>query len=130
MRVVPDGEPEFESTIRMWAGGDLDRLPPPGRQTYVLYDPEHPEHCEIDHDRLLKEFGPRYDGKPNMAIPRQPAADDQTGSATSGSVATPGSTRQTDDLVGGLAELSELHANGALTDSDFAEAKVRLLGPS
>jgi hypothetical protein len=130
MRVVPDGNPEFESTIRMWAGGELNRLPPPGRQTYVLFDPEHPEHCEIDHDRLLKEFGPRYDGKPNIAIPQRPTEDKQPTSRTSGSVATHVPAPQTDDVVGGLAKLSELHANGTLTDSEFAEAKTRLLNPS
>jgi hypothetical protein len=130
MRVVPDGKPEFESTIRMWAGGDLDRLPPPGRQTYVLYDPAHPEHCQIDHDRLLKEFGPRYDGKPNMAIPHEPTDGQQPVSWTSASVATPAPEHEPDDVVGGLAKLSEMHANGTLTDSEFAEAKTRLLNPS
>jgi hypothetical protein len=67
VRVAPDGQPEFDSEIRVW-GGDVQRIQS-GRQTYVLYDPEDPEHCDIDRDRLTKEFGPAPNGKHRVDIP-------------------------------------------------------------
>jgi hypothetical protein len=56
LRVVPDdGLPEFESSLAVWRGdqGHFDAL----HWTYVRYDPDHPDRCEIDGDRLEKEFG-------------------------------------------------------------------------
>jgi hypothetical protein len=50
VHVMPEGQPEFTSALRAW-GKDVDRIMP-GHQTYVLYDPEHPEHCEIDSGTL------------------------------------------------------------------------------
>jgi Short C-terminal domain len=67
VRVAPDGQPEFDSQIRVW-GGDVQRIQS-GRQTYVLYDPEDPEHCDIDRERLTKEFGPAPNGKHRVDIP-------------------------------------------------------------
>jgi hypothetical protein len=67
VRVAPDGQPEFDSEIRVW-GGDVQRIQS-GRQTYVLYDPEDPEHCDIDRERLTKEFGPAPNGKHRVDIP-------------------------------------------------------------
>lgn len=42
-----------------------------GQQTYVLYDPEHPKHCEIDRERLTEEFGSPigYPGEQRVLIP-------------------------------------------------------------
>jgi hypothetical protein len=40
-----------------------------GRQTYVLYDPEQPEHCDIDHERLTEEFGSAPNGKHRVDLP-------------------------------------------------------------
>ena len=67
VRVVPDSQPEFDSEIRVW-GGDVQRIQS-GRQTYVLYDPEHPEHCDIDRERLTEEFGSAPNGKHRVDIP-------------------------------------------------------------
>jgi hypothetical protein len=67
VRVAPDGQPEFDSEIRVW-GGDVQRIQS-GRQTYVLYDPEDPKHCDIDRERLTKEFGPAPNGKHRVDIP-------------------------------------------------------------
>ena len=51
LRVTPeDGQPEFASRLSVW-GNDANRLQP-GRWTYVLYDPDHADRCELDKDRL------------------------------------------------------------------------------
>jgi hypothetical protein len=72
MRVTPeDGQPEFESQMSVW-GNDADRLQA-GRWTYVLYNPEKPDSCELDKDRLAKEFGPGGQGHPVM-VPRDVSA--------------------------------------------------------
>ncbi len=144
MRVVPDGQPEFDSELHL-LGGDVQRLPVAGRQTYVLYDPEHPEHCEIDHGRLLKEFGPRNDGKPNMAIPSKVTRATGGGSSVadqlmaqlgggarslrvSGSV--PRDTTGSADSLERLQKLGDLHDRGVLTDAEFAAEKAKILNPS
>jgi hypothetical protein len=67
VRVAPECQPEFDSEIRIW-GGDVQRIQS-GRQTYVLYDSEHPEHCDIDRERLTKEFGAAPNGKHRVDIP-------------------------------------------------------------
>jgi hypothetical protein len=111
--------------------GDVDRLPLArhGHQTYVLYDPEHPEHCDIDRDRLSREFG----GKHLLAIPQWVTEEREAkrAEASGNAVAPPEGASipasADSDVVGGLAKLGELHANGTLTDAEFAEAKARLL---
>jgi hypothetical protein len=54
VRVKPEGGAEFDSeaTVRHHSSFACE-----ARGTYVLYDPEHPEHCDIDYDRLEREFG-------------------------------------------------------------------------
>jgi hypothetical protein len=143
VHVMPDGQPEFESQTRVW-GKDVNRIRL-GHQTYVLYDPEHPEHCEIDHDRLRKEFGTTYDGKDLVAIPIQGSQDRQAavmaalageGHAGDRAIrhmqamvgqAAPVSEPPKEDLATSLAKLGELHLNGTLTDAEFAAAKAHLL---
>jgi len=39
-----------------------------GRDTYVLYDPEHTSSCDIDRERLRVEFGPGRNGKDRVVI--------------------------------------------------------------
>lgn len=34
-----------------------------------MYDPEHPEHCDIDRERLTEEFGSAPNGKHRVDIP-------------------------------------------------------------
>jgi Short C-terminal domain len=145
VHVMPDGQPEFASEIRAW-GKDVDRIRP-GDQTYVLYDPEDPGHCEIDHDRLRKEFGTGNNGKDLVAIPTRGTSDRRAaylGAMESmGASATPEDRRTalieamggraaapapaTADVAASLAKLGELHANGTLTDAEFAQAKAQLL---
>jgi Short C-terminal domain len=68
MRVTPEnGEAEFESQMSVW-GNDADRLQA-GRWTYVLDNPEKPDTCDLDKDRLAKEFGVDRHGHPVM-VPR------------------------------------------------------------
>jgi hypothetical protein len=74
VRVAPNGQPEFDSEIRVW-GGDVQRIQS-GRQTYVLYDPEDPGHCDIDRERLTKEFGPAPNGKHRVDIPLKGTAEE------------------------------------------------------
>jgi hypothetical protein len=67
--VAPDnGDPLFRSQTSVW-GNDANLLNP-GHWTYVLFDPDRPDHCDIDRARLLKEFGPRRDGDHRLAIPK------------------------------------------------------------
>jgi hypothetical protein len=46
VRVEPDRGPAFESECHTW--GTIFA----GCRTYVRWNPAHPEHCELDHQRL------------------------------------------------------------------------------
>jgi Short C-terminal domain len=81
MRVTPeDGGAEFESHMSVW-GNDADHLQP-GRWTYVRYDPNKPDHCDLDKDRLQKEFGSEFNKHPVMA-PREVGGEWSGGPAAS-----------------------------------------------
>lgn len=67
LRVMPDGEAEFDSEARVWGMDAVQQLVP-GRDTYVLYDPEHASRCEIDRERLRAEFGPGRTGQDRVVI--------------------------------------------------------------
>lgn len=67
LRVMPDGEPEFDSEARVWGMDAVQQLAP-GRDTYVLYEPEHTSRCDIDRARLRAEFGPGRTGKDRVVI--------------------------------------------------------------
>lgn len=144
VRVTPDdGGPTFQSQASAW-GGDEEHLQE-GHETYVRYDPAHPERCDIDRDRLEHEFG-RVGHKRRSSIPswvtdernaeRKARADgtlapgekyDPLAHVRVWSPDDPEPARPADDVVTSLKNLSELHASGALTDSEFAAAKARLL---
>ncbi len=134
VRVIPDnGQPEFESELSKWGKAVNEAYYQAGRWTYVLYDPERPDCCEIDRDRLAKQFGLRPDGDRPHLIPRDPTGvqvsvtGPRTGAPTP-STASPDSTQTGDDLVAGLSRLADLRAAGTLSDAEFAAAKARLLG--
>ena len=55
LRVEPDGLPPFSSECHTW--GTIFA----GCRTYVRWNPEHPEHCELDHERLAVANGPESD---------------------------------------------------------------------
>jgi len=134
--VTPDdGGPEFESAADAW-GGDEDHLVE-GHWTYVVYDPEHPGQCNIDGERLMKEFGPGEGKKRRTSIPQWWAKEKFEGVVQDPEqivvVNNPGSHQPVEaasdrgDVVTGLKDLAQLHATGALSDVEFAEAKSRLL---
>ncbi len=133
VRVTPDESgPDFESQATV-LGGDEAYLEE-GHWTYVLFDPEHPDTCHIDGDRLTKEFG-RADGKKRRTIPQWWAKEKFEGvvqdlnqiSVVSVGGQDPPAPGGAGDVVTGLKDLAQLHATGALTDAEFAEAKSRLL---
>jgi hypothetical protein len=118
VRVKPDGEAEFDSEAHVRHGSSFALE---HHDTYVLYDPEHPEHCEIDEKRLETEFGMTnlscFPDPPGAARP-DPEPD-----------AEPEPETAADGMVDNLEQLAELHANGTLTDQEFGAAKARLVEP-
>ena len=137
VRVTP-GEPgpEFESQATVLGGDEAYLLE--GHWTYVLFDPEHPGTCHIDDDRLTKEFG-RADGKKRRSVPQWWAKEkfegvvqdpNQITVVSVGGTAPADTASGTGDVVTGLKDLAQLHATGALSDTEFAEAKARLLADS
>jgi hypothetical protein len=96
----------------------------------VIYDPEHPERCEIDFDRLRKEF--KHQGGAGLAAFPGWRVDDlraEESAARGADVSPPAAAAAADeDLPTQLAKLNELHTTGALTDDEFTTAKARLLG--
>ncbi len=136
VRVIPDdGGPEFESAAGVW-GGDESHLVE-GHWTYVLYDPAHSGQCDVDGDRLMKEFGPVDGKKRRTSIPQWWAREKLEGVvqdpdkivvvSNPGSQQPAGAARGPEDVVSGLKDLAQLHATGALSDAEFAAAKARLL---
>jgi hypothetical protein len=98
---------------------------------------EHP-----DSDRLVTDFG-RVDGKKRRtSVPKwvsdewtkqalQPADDQRAQAASSTPIAETAqsgeSAPDSEGLVAGLKDLAQLHADGALSDAEYADAKSRLL---
>ena len=85
--VLSTGLTLFESHLSAW-GGTIERLGA-GRWTYVRYDPDHPDRCEIDEERLAKEFGPLYDGKQRLLIPKEASDEWFKSTAPAGEAPTP-----------------------------------------
>jgi Short C-terminal domain len=145
LRVTPDdGSSVFESGASAW-GGDEEHLEE-GHETYVRYDPEDREVCDIDRDRLEHEFG-RIGHKRRSSIPswvsdereaeQRGRADgtlkpgekyDPLAHALVWSPEDPPAAPPGNDVVTSLKDLAEMHASGTLSDAEFAAAKARLLG--
>jgi hypothetical protein len=118
VRVKPQGGSEFESEAKVRAHSSFAVE---HRETYVLFDPDAPEHCEIDYERLEQEFGLTK----LTCFPKSDPTPDPPGPMSS----TPESNSAAEDpLVAGLTQLDELHKTGGLSDAEFAAAKARLLG--
>jgi hypothetical protein len=141
VRVTPDdGGSAFESDASAW-GGDQEHLVR-GHWTYVVYDPEQRDGCDIDGDRLTKEFG-RGDGKKRRTSVPKWVSDEWTkqdakpadgqpvaaaaGAATVETARSAESPPSNEGMVAGLKDLAQLHAAGALSDVEYADAKSRLL---
>jgi hypothetical protein len=127
MRVTPgDGQPEFESRMSVW-GSDCDHLQP-GRWTYVRYDPDTPDHCHLDKDRLAQEFEPLYSGRHRVMIPKEVSDAWFKSSTTVDAPTPPEPASKPDGIVAELSQLGDMHAAGTLSDAEFEAAKARLLG--
>ncbi len=127
LQVIPDnGQPMFASQLSVW-GTDADHLQP-GRWTYVLYDSDHPDRCELDKDRLSKEFEPLYSGRHRVMVPKE--VSDAWFASTAAAAENPAQSEPpaaSDPMVADLSRLADLHAAGTLSDAEFAEAKADLL---
>lgn len=125
-----------------------------GYWTYVRYDPSDPGECEIDGDRLVKDFGKVHGRHARLAFPQWASAElsaerkaradgtlkpgekfDPMANATTThwgdpdpGAPTAASASVAGDMVAALKDLVELHASGGITDAEFAEAKSSLLG--
>jgi hypothetical protein len=130
----PDGGPEVNSKTPKIKGSarQIGEIGWSLRQvhTYVLYDPGHPSKCEIDTERLDREYG-SVDGphgpEHRLAIP----IPDQNANIQVLSAEDVTHAQQPaggDDDVDKLNKLAEMHSSGALSDDEFAAAKARLLG--
>ena len=141
LRVRPEDRSEFDSEAKIRAHSSFAFE---NRDTYVLYDPDRPEHCDIDYDRLEEEFGLTKltcfpipaDGVSALRWgPHAPSTLEPQSStpASAPRVAEPAPVLQdapsaeSDPLASGLTQLDELHRAGALSDDEFAVAKARLL---
>jgi hypothetical protein len=132
VRVKPEGRAEFESeaTVRHHSSFACE-----ARDTYVLYDPEHPERCDIDYDRLEKEFGlTNLSCFPSPSDGVSALHDVPTSVPQSPEPAAESSSNQgeapvdADPTLDQIARLDELHRSGTLTDAEFAELKSRVIG--
>lgn len=150
LRVLPDGQPEFDSETRV-RGMDAVQQLAVGRETYVLYDPKHPEHCDIDRERLREEFGPRRDGHDRVVIlTAMQASFEEKMSARASDPAAYAQHRQEmlaraaalqadpaaaqqqataprPDIATQLTKLADLRDRGVLSEEEFAAEKAKLL---
>jgi hypothetical protein len=143
LRVRPEGGSEFDSEAKIRAHSSFAFE---NRDTYVLYDPGKPEHCDIDYDRLEEEFGLTKltcfpipaDGvsalrwgphAPSTLEPQSssPVSAPRVGDADPSPALQDAPSGESDPLVSGLTQLHELHRAGELSDDEFAVAKARLL---
>lgn len=67
------------------------------------------------------------DADPNQQQYAQPAHAEPSYPGTAASVEPPATAASVDPLIEKINQLASLHANGVLTDSEFREAKAKLL---
>ena len=152
LRIMPPGEPPFETTIRT----RVNSFHYTGDTIEVLYDP-------ADHDKVAFDY--EADARAAMATARSPAPAapsaiapldpelqqlmdleeaERTGSVSS-SAPTSGAAQATppgapsppdasaaaaDRRIAQLQRLADLHTQGALTDAEFAAEKAKILDGS
>jgi hypothetical protein len=137
--------------MSVW-GKDADRLHA-GRWTYVLYDPDRPDSCDLDKDRLAKEFGPDRHGHPVMvpqdvsdawgldpvddekarwkALARDPAARQRyVQEQMAKAAAQPQAMAPKPDITDQLTKLADLRDRGVLTQAEFEAQKAKILAAS
>jgi hypothetical protein len=118
VRVKPEGGSEFESEAKVRAHSSFAVE---NRETYVLYDPDAPDRCDIDYERLEQEFG-------RTELTCFPAPDPVPDSPDAPSSTPESDSAEEDPIVAGLTQIDVLHKTGGLSDAEFAAAKARLLG--
>jgi hypothetical protein len=134
VRVEPDGGIPFESqlSLRGYMGLSGHRLL--GRWVQVCYDAKAPAKCEIDQN-WVKAL-PRGVLMPmNLREDQQWTQEHSAGRTTTLNVADlfkasdrPAQPQEgSHQVAASLVQLAELHAQGALTDAEFAVAKADLL---
>lgn len=125
LRVQPPGHSEFQSDIQPWLPAAF--RPRPGTTVDVLYDPKERSKVVID-----PRTEPTVD--PVLAAARQAAATAGPGvfvMGPGGQLTQVGAAAAAhEDPVDELQKLVDLHNRGALTDSEFAAQKSRILGSS
>jgi Short C-terminal domain len=125
MRVTPEGGgAEFESHMSVW-GNDADHLQP-GRWTYVRYNPDKPDRCDLDKDRLEKEFGSEFRKHPVM-VPREVSGEWSNGQTAGAAASRPQTPPAKPDVTDQLTKLADLRDRGALTQAEFEDQKAKLL---
>jgi hypothetical protein len=149
LRVVPDdGRPEFESQLSLW-GNSANYYLTEGRWTYVRYNPDKPDKCDLDVDRIVKEFG-RNDRTGMQAVMIPTNVSDAWGLGTGSVGAGPGTpssfvppsmTRDfkaktgapasnagsKSDVADELTKLADLLGRGLLSQAEFDAQKAKLL---
>ena len=147
---LQNGETLFESHLSLLGRRDrADGRRAAGPTSATKLD--RPQRCEIDEERLTREFGDLYGGKQRLLIPRETSdgwfaarghapsrplrpvlrsrrrpggAEPSAADAASTADASPeGSAAE-------LAQLAQLRDAGSLSVQEFAAAKARLLGQS
>jgi hypothetical protein len=150
LRVMLIGSPPAQTEIKVSgkAANQLGSLVDPwksesavGKATYVFYDPQNPGACEIDTDRLKDEFSQEKWWHP-ILIELTRDFDDNTlpptarASYPQDSLKAPLSHLEqlgidrpepSESIADGLKSLTELHDRGDLTDTEFSDAKSRLI---
>jgi hypothetical protein len=122
LRVEPDGQPAFETSVQASFPG---RFPLEGSKVQVLFDPD-------DHSKLTVDAPQEVDAPQAMAsaesrakvlLEQRSANLEAPGpSAAAPHVASPS------DPADEISKLADLHDRGALTDGEFEAQKKKILG--
>jgi Short C-terminal domain len=153
LRVMPSGEAPFETRVHT----RLHTLKSKGDMVPVLYDPDDHDKVVVDYkadvetvmhhsaeaDRLAQDLarmedarsssGGRRSSRPAAGAPLDPELqalmDMDEAQRNSGTAAHPGAPTApgSQSRLDRLQQLGELHAQGVLTDAEFAQEKARIL---
>jgi hypothetical protein len=128
LRVMPEGEPPFETTVRT----RLNTFKYKGDMVPVLYDPADHDKVVVDYqadakatmDQTAQNMDINAQGAPPATSELSPevAALIQRSAAASAPAPPPAV-----DPLERLSKLGELHAQGVLTDAEFAAQKAKIL---
>jgi hypothetical protein len=103
-----DGSPAYEGILKGLFM--LGEIPSVGDRLTLRVDPANPQHFDYD-----------------KASPAPATAQAASAAAADSSISAVASESRRQNLADELARLADLHKRGALTDSEFAAAKKKLL---